>query len=75
MPRMNLPTPREMMNIGDYMPQMNPLPFLKEVYTLPVTVGGHVNREVRNLGNNINKVTPINHTTDELTLELLMLAD
>lgn len=54
---------------------MNPLPFLKEVYTLPVTVGGHVNREVRNLGNNINKVTPINHTTDELTLELLMLAD
>lgn len=53
----NLPNlPREMMNIGEYIPHMNPLPFLKEVYTLPVQVGGHVNREVRNFGNNINKV-------------------
>jgi hypothetical protein len=59
LPKVNVHVP-EMMDISSYIPTMKPPAFLKEVYTFPVQlgsqVGDHVNREVRNIGNNINKV-------------------
>lgn len=45
-----------MMDLSMYVPALNPPAFIKEVYTFPAAVGTHVNREVQNLGNNINRV-------------------
>lgn len=58
LPRVNLPNVHvpQMMDISSYIPTIRPPPFLKDVYTFPNQVGDHVNREVRNIGSNINKV-------------------
>lgn len=58
LPRVNLPNIRvpEMMDISSYIPTIKPPAFLKDVYSFPIQVGDHVNREVRSIGNNINKV-------------------
>ncbi|XP_032792295.2 XK-related protein 7 isoform X1 [Daphnia magna] len=58
LPRVNLPNIRvpEMMDISSYIPTIKPPAFLKDVYSFPIQVGDHVNREVRSIGNNINKI-------------------
>ena len=53
MPNINMP---QMMNISSYIPEMRTPAFLKDVYALPVQVGGHINRGVHSIGDNLNKV-------------------
>ena len=56
---LNLPNVRvpEMMDITSYIPTAKHPPFLKEVHNFSVQAGGHVNREVSSIENNINKVS------------------
>jgi len=56
MPSINVP---QMMNISSYIPEMKTPAFLKDVYALPVQVGGQINRGVHQIGDNINKVYSI----------------
>lgn len=53
MPSINVP---QMMNISSYIPEIKTPAFLKDVYALPVQVGGQINRGVHQIGDNINKV-------------------
>jgi len=62
MPNIQMP---QMMNIGSYITDIRPPAFLKDVYNVPiqvgVQVGGHINKGVQHIGNNVNKVLqPIN---------------
>jgi hypothetical protein len=54
MPSINVP---QMMNISSYIPEIKTPAFLKDVYALPVQVGGQINRGVHQIGDNLNKVS------------------